>query len=273
MHPKRAARWPGGARCVVSVTVHMDGPAVEVGRQQVPLGMHAAGRYSIRRGVPRTLELFARLGIPATYFMCGYDAERVPGLMREVCAAGHEIAAHGYVHEGWDPGDAEPELLERTHRILSDCTGIAPVGWCSPSGRKSARTLPVLKGLGYFYDASEKDDDLPYLATIDGEVARDFVILPNNTVSLDDVPAYREGQALAAEVLENWLQELAAIAAGAGYVHLTFHPRAGFGSGTPARMAAVARFLEAAQAMDGVRFLTLRQLAERCLAEPEAWRR
>lgn len=251
----------------------MDGPAVEVGRGHVPLGLNSRGRYAIRRGVPRTLDILARHGIPATFFMCGYDAEIAPGLMRDVHAAGHEIAAHGYVHEGWDLGDAEPELLERTHRILSDCVGEAPVGWCSPSGRKSVRTLPTLHALGYRYDASEKDDDLPYLATIAGEVAEDFIILPNNTVSLDDAPAYVQGQALPGEVLENWLQELDALLAGGGYVHLTIHPRAGYGSGTPARAAAFDEFLAEALARPGLLAVTLRDLAGHCLAQPSAWRR
>lgn len=251
----------------------MDGPAVEVGRGQLPLGLHSRGRYAIRRGIPRSLEMLARHGIPATFFMCGYDAEIAPALMREVHAAGHEIAAHGYLHEGWDLGAAEPELLERTHNILADCVGEAPVGWCSPSGRKSALTLPVLRRLGYRYDASEKDDDLPYLARIGGEVAEDFIILPNNTVSLDDAPSYVQGQALAAEVLEEWLAELDAIMEGSGYLHLTVHPRAGYGSGTPARAAVVDRFLAEALSRPGVRAMTLRDLADHCLSDPAAWRR
>ncbi|WP_201451788.1 polysaccharide deacetylase family protein [Rhodovarius lipocyclicus] len=265
--------WPDGARCVISVTVHMDGPALEVGRKQVPLGIHSRGRYSIKRGIPRHLDILARHGVPATFFMCGYDAEIAPDLMRQVHAAGHEIGAHGYVHEGWDLGDAEPELLERTHKILSDCVGEAPVGWCSPSGRKSALTLPTLRRLGYIYDASEKDDDTPYLATVGGAVSEEMIVLPNNTVSLDDVPAYREGQALAAEVLENWIQELHAIHAGAGYLHLTYHPRSGFGSGIPARAAVVDAFLAEAKRLPGVRFLTLKDLARHCLAQPQEWRR
>lgn len=265
-------RWPGGARCVICVTVHMDGPAVEAGRGENHLGIHSRGRYAARRGVPRSLDILARHGVPATFFMCGYDAELYPALMRDVHAAGHEVAAHGYQHEGWDPGEAEVGLLERTHAILADCVGEAPVGWCSPSGRKSQRTLPALHRLGYCYDTSEKDEDLPYLATIGGQVARDFVILPNNTVSLDDAPLYVTGQATAAEVLDNWLSELEAIAAGDGYLHLIMHPRAGYGSGTPARMASFDRFLGAAKAMPGCAFVTCRDLARHCLATPDAWR-
>ena len=270
--PAAEPRWPQGARCVVCVTVHMDGPAVEAGKGLNHLGIHSRGRYAARRGVPRSLEVLARHGITASYFMCGYDAELYPALMREVHAAGHEIAAHGYRHEGHELGEEEVGLLEKTHAILADCLGEAPVGWCSPSGRKSHRTLPTLRRLGYIYDASEKDEDLPYLATIGGTVTEDFIILPNNTVSLDDAPLYVQGQATAAEVRDNWLQELAAIAAGDGYVQLIMHPRAGYGSGTPARMAAFEAFLVAAKQTPGVVFMTMRELAWHCLANPTRWR-
>jgi len=267
-----ASRFPGGARCVVCVTVHMDGPAVEAGRGQNALGIHSRGRYAACRGVPRSLEILARHGIKATYFMCGYDAELYPELMREVRDAGHEIAAHGYQHEGHALGDEEPALLEKTHDILSNCLGKPPIGWCSPSGRKSHLTLPTLRRLGYRYDASEKDDDLPYLATIDGNIVDDFIILPNNTVSLDDAPLYVQGQATAAEVLANWIEELHTIANGDGYIHFTVHPRAGYGSGTPARSAAYDGFLREAKAIPGLHFATLSELADHCLATPDLWR-
>jgi peptidoglycan/xylan/chitin deacetylase (PgdA/CDA1 family) len=263
--------WPDGASAVLCVTVHMDGPAVEAGRGVAPLGMRSGGRYAARRGIARYLDLLARQGVKATFFMCGYDAELYPALMRQVHDAGHEIAAHGYQHEGWDLGETEPALLERTHRILSDCVGEAPVGWCSPSGRKSAATLPTLRRLGYCYDASEKDDDRPYLAEIDGGAAKDFIILPNNTVSLDDWPMYREGQALPSEVLANWLAELDALIASEGYVHLTVHPRSDYGSGTPARAAMVERFIAEALQRPGLRVVTLAALAVHCLAEPSRW--
>lgn len=249
----------------------MDGPAVEAGRNQNHLGIHSRGRYAARRGVPRYLDMLARHGIKATFFMCGYDAELYPEIMREVLRQGHEIAAHGYQHESYGLGEREPELLEKTHSILADCTGVAPVGWCSPSGRKSELTLPTLKRLGYFYDASEKDEDLPYLATIGGRRVDDFVILPNNTVSLDDAPLYVQGQATAAEALRNWLEELDAVASGDGYIHFSVHPRAGYGSGTPARAAAVDEFLRSAKSVPGLHFATLRELAEHCLANPSRW--
>lgn len=265
------SRWPGGARTVLCVTVHVDGPSEEAGRGLNALGVNSRGRYAIRRGVPRFLDMLDRLGIPATFFVCGQDVETYPELYRDIHRAGHELAAHGYQHEGWDLGEAEPALLEKTHRIIAETVGEAPAGWCSPSGRKSRLTLPILRRLGYRYDASEKDDDLPYLLPAEAGQP-DFAILPNNTVSLDDHPLFATGRTLASEVLENWIQEFDAIHAGDGYVHLTVHPEAGGGSGVPARAAAVEAFLRHAQARPGVAILTLKALAGHCLADPGAWR-
>ncbi len=255
-------------RAVVCVTVHVDGPAVEVGRKQFPAGPHTAGRYAIRRGVARHLEILARHGMPATFFACGYDVEHYPATFHDILDAGHEIAAHGYLHEAWDLGDDEPALLEKTHRIIQRELGVTPAGWCSPSGRKSHRTLPALRRLGYCYDASEKDQDRPYLPAD----TTDFIMLPNNTVSLDDYPFYFSGHSLAAEAYDNWVQEFEALRAAEGYVHLTVHPKAAGGSGTPARAAALDRFLAYLAAQPDVHVMTLEALAQHCLARPDAWR-
>ncbi|WP_268630555.1 hypothetical protein, partial [Escherichia coli] len=134
----------------------------------------------------------------------------------------------------------EPALLEKTHTLIQRQLGVTPVGWCSPSGRKSHRTLPTLRRLGYCYDASEKDRDRPYLPA---EGDDGFVMLPNNTVSLDDYPFYFTGHSLAAEACDNWIEEFEALRQAEGYIHLTVHPKAAGGSGTPARAAAMDRFL------------------------------
>ncbi len=269
--PDFATRWPNRARVVVAVTIHIDGPSVESGQGFPAVGIYSRGRYSMRRGIHRYLNMLAKHGIPATFFACGYDVEHYPGPHRDILAAGHEIGAHGYQHEAWDLGESEPHLLEKTHRIITEQLGQAPVGWCSPSGRKSALTLPTLRRLGYRYDASEKDLDEPYLVAQSVGAPADFVTLPNNTVSLDDAPVYNMGQALPEEIYQNWIEEFDAIRANEGYLHLTVHPRAANGSGTPARARIVDRFLEHIRGFDDVCFLTLTQLADHCLAHPQQW--
>lgn len=265
--------WPDGARCVVCLTLDFDGPSLEVGRKELPFGARSHGRYSAKCGIPRFLDMFARQRVPMTFFVPGYDAEQHPDTVRMVAESGHEIGAHGYLHEGWDPGDAEPELLERTHRILTELTGRPPLGWRSPSGHKSARTMRTLQQLGYIYDSSDKDFDLPYLARYDGREHDDLVVLPNNTSSLDDFPFYRVSYTAPSEILEHWKQEFTAIHGEGGYFNLTLHPRVGYGSGSPARVGIVERLIEFVRGHDGVRFIGLLELAQWCRARPDAWRR
>lgn len=269
----RKHRWPDGAQCVVCLTLDFDGPSLEVGRGQLPFGARSHGRYSAKCGIPRFLRLAERERVPFTFFVPGYDAEQHPDIVRLAAFSGFEIAAHGYLHEGQDPGEAEPELLERAHRILTDLTGAPPRGWRSPSGHKSMRTVRKLRELGYIYDSSDKDFDLPYLPRYDGREETDRIILPNNTSSLDDFPFYRVSYSPPSEVLRHWMQEFDAIYAEGGYYNLTLHPRVGYGSGSPARVEVVEKLIRYIKQHENVRFVGMLELANWCLARPDDWRR
>ncbi|HLI52354.1 MAG TPA: polysaccharide deacetylase family protein, partial [Thermomicrobiaceae bacterium] len=187
-------RWPGNAQCIVLVTVDTDGTGNEVGKGLDPAGVNSIGGYSARRGIPRLLEVFNRQRIPATFFVGGYDAETDPDVVRRIVSDGHEVAAHGYLHESWDVSlDEEDRLLRRTHEILTNITGTRPLGWRSPGGQKTSRTLAVLRELGYLYDSSDKDFDAPYPAVVGGRPVPDMVEIPNITSTLDDAYMYRIG--------------------------------------------------------------------------------
>ncbi len=270
--------WPGEARCVVSFTVDFDGTGNEVGRKQDPVGVHSAGAYSARQGIPRMLRIFDHHQIPSTFFIPGYDAEQNPDTVRDILAAGHEVAAHGYVHESWDISEDEEEaLLRKSHAILSDLMGKPPVGWRSPGGQKSTRTLAVLRELGYIYDSSDKDYDWPYPAIVSNERSAEMIELPNNTSSLDDAPLYVGAALTPLEMLELWKAEFDYIYNHTGYFLLTYHPRSGFGSGTPARARVIDRLLEHIKGFPGVRFVKMDELARWCLQsehgfmESETW--
>jgi len=257
-----AHRWPIGARCVVAMSVDFDGHGNEVGLGHDPVGIRSAGGYSARRGVPRMLDLFERHAIPATFFVPGYDAEQHPDVVRRIVAAGHEVAAHGYKHERNPvPPDEEEALLRQSHEILSDLIGTPPLGWRSPGGNKSSRTLVVLRELGYIYDSSDKDYDAPYPAVVGGEPTREMIELPNNTSTLDDFPLWVEGAATTPEVLALWQAEFDALYHDTGFFMLTYHPRAGFGSGTPARARVVDRLLAYIKSFPDVHFTRLGDLA------------
>jgi polysaccharide deacetylase family protein (PEP-CTERM system associated) len=76
----------------------------------------------------RLLDLFARRSARATFFFLGWIAERLPDLVRDVHAAGHEIGSHGYDHRllpdlGREGFAAD---LARTGDVLAGITGQRP---------------------------------------------------------------------------------------------------------------------------------------------------
>jgi peptidoglycan/xylan/chitin deacetylase (PgdA/CDA1 family) len=256
--------WPDGARCVVALTIDFDGTANETGFGQDPVGIRSAGGYSARRGIPRILDLLAAHGLPATFFVPGFDAETNPDLVRRIHAAGHEIGTHGYLHERTaPPPDEEEALLRKSQTILTDLTGTPPRGWRSPGGQKSDRTMAMMRVLGYRFDSSDKDHDLPYLL-LDAPDHR-VVELPNNTSSLDDHPFYVEMAGTPADVLETWKGEFETLYWDTGYFMFTCHPRAGFGSGLPSRVRVLDHLIRFMQGFPDVHFARMTELADWCL--------
>jgi len=108
----------------------------------------------------RLLDLFDEHGAKATFFCLGWIAERVPGLVEEILARGHELASHGYDHK------LLPELghegfrldLQKTNRILQSISGGLPVESfraCTWSvGPETPWAFPTLVEEGFRYDSS-----------------------------------------------------------------------------------------------------------------------
>jgi len=51
---------------------------------------------------PALIAILARHQVPATFFMCGKNVERLPDIARAVAAAGHEIGNHSDSHPRFD---------------------------------------------------------------------------------------------------------------------------------------------------------------------------
>ncbi|MEO8748387.1 MAG: XrtA system polysaccharide deacetylase [Rhodanobacter sp.] len=107
----------------------------------------------------RVLELFARRSVHATFFILGWVAERFPSLVRDIGAAGHEIASHGFGHERvttLSHGEFR-ESITRTKSLLEDLSGTAVVGYRAPSYSIGPGTLwahEELHRAGYRYSSS-----------------------------------------------------------------------------------------------------------------------
>ena len=107
----------------------------------------------------RCLEILQSCGVRATFFVLTKVAERFPGLIRDVHAAGHEIASHGHGHElltRLSPDRFEVDVRTSID-ILTDIVGERPLGYRAPAFSIVASTRwagPILSKLGFDYDSS-----------------------------------------------------------------------------------------------------------------------
>jgi len=105
------------------------------------------------------LAMFAEAGVRATFFTLGWVAQRCPGLIRRIAAAGHEVASHGWDHARVFTLDRAQfaEDLARARGVLEDLSGSAVIGYRAPSFSIDARTPwahEVLAEAGYRYSSS-----------------------------------------------------------------------------------------------------------------------
>jgi peptidoglycan-N-acetylglucosamine deacetylase len=260
MNKDERLQWPDRATCVVNLTVNFDAESVdlhEVEKENL-YGRFSYGRYGMRAGVWRVLDVLRAHDLKATFFVPALDAENNPAQLEAVMAAGHEIAARGYALEDHSrlAGD-ERAMLEKAHAALTRLSGRAPVGWRAPHGLLSPATLGHLAELGYAYDSSFQDDDLPYVMRV--ESGREIVELPTFQM-LDDSTLYSPRHTHD-RVLKTWKEEFDAIYGEGLYVSLVLHVRGDSGSGRAARTRVVDEFLTHVRRQPGVRFMQCSELA------------
>lgn len=108
----------------------------------------------------RVLRLLETHQVRATFFVLGWVAEREPELVREIAAAGHEIATHGYGHQLIYRQTPEEfaEDVRRSIQAIGDALPDAKIlGYRAPSFSitlQSLWALDILAGLGIRYDSS-----------------------------------------------------------------------------------------------------------------------
>ena len=125
----------------------------------VPRDMWGRLESRVMRGVALVLDLLARHCTSATFFVLGWVADQHPHVVREIMAAGHEIASHGWDHRRVTEQTpaAFRSSVRRARRVLEDLSGTPVVGFRAPSfsilpGCEWA--LDILLEEGYRYDSS-----------------------------------------------------------------------------------------------------------------------
>jgi len=264
-------RWPDGVRAAACFTFDLDAESpilFEHPETAAQLDVMTHQAYGPRTAVPRLLRLLDRQAIRATFFVPGYTAERWPDAVRSIRDAGHEIAHHGYLHEGSraaDPATEERRLL-RGLEALEAVAGVRPVGYRAPNWETSFALPAILARHGFRYDSGLMDADHPYrLAVSPDPGAPTIVELPAHW-ALDDWEAYNYLPGITgsgviaspADVVARWTLELDALVAEGGLFMLTNHP---FVSGRASRAAALEGLIARARATEGLWLATCAEVA------------
>jgi polysaccharide deacetylase family protein (PEP-CTERM system associated) len=123
------------------------------------LGPHHEVTGRVVENTLRCLQILRWHNVRATFFVLGKVALKYPDLIREVHAAGHEIASHGHGHElltTLTPRQFEDDV-RRSVDILGGLVGERPLGYRAPgfSIVESTRWAgPILAELGFKYSSS-----------------------------------------------------------------------------------------------------------------------
>ena len=113
----------------------------------------------VQLNTEKLLELLAKNGVQATFFILGWVAERYPSLVHQIASAGHEVASHGYAHEliTSQTPVVFREDIRKAKAILKSILSKPVLGYRAPSFSITKDTMwatQVLVEEGYIYDSS-----------------------------------------------------------------------------------------------------------------------
>ena len=244
------AVWPAGARCAASFSFDVDGESAAIAADPATARSMTAmshQAYGPLVGVTRILEMLDHHRVRSTFFVPGATADRYPGVVRDIAAAGHEIAHHGYHHVTPTTlsRPEQAEQLDRGSEALERLTGQRPIGYRAPMWDLSWDMPELLVERGFTYDSSLMDGDAPYALASTG-MTPDSTLLIEIPIqwALDDweqycyLPGVTElGPIQTPEhAIALWRSELEGMRRFGGCWVLTNHP---FLSGRPGRAAAL----------------------------------
>jgi peptidoglycan/xylan/chitin deacetylase (PgdA/CDA1 family) len=260
-------RWPDGKQCAAVLSFDFDAESGfyfrEPEKAKRSLGDLEERRFGPRVGVDRILRMMDRLKIRASFYIPGWTVEHHPAPSKRIRDAGHEIGAHGNMHEAVSFLDQEQEekIMRDQLAILKEGLGVVPRGYRSPSWDVNTWTPGILKRHGFLYDTSLMGNDIPY--EIDSEEGP-IIELPIQWL-LDDAPLFRHvygaTNAIAdpGRVLQMWSQEFAGMHAENGAFILTCHP---FVSGRASRIQLMEDLVAYMRKFRGVWFTTCDEIAK-----------
>jgi peptidoglycan/xylan/chitin deacetylase (PgdA/CDA1 family) len=274
-YPRRW-RWPNGQKLAMSVGLAFEAfehhsqfstTTSAEARSKVNHFSLSYADYGWKAGVWRFLELLDRYGLKANMSTNGLAAERHPNVVAAVAKAGHELNGHGWVNDHTacdDDEESERAEIKRCTKVITEASGVRPVGWTGPGSTGSKNTLSILKAEGYIWNGDDASDDLPFLRDTD---RGPMVIMPRTNLPHNDLTMWlapRNPPSILWEGFRNTFDTLYAEGeAGAPkWMEITLHCHIG---GRPTLQPIIRQCFEYAKQHSDVWFARRRDIAEYCL--------
>jgi peptidoglycan/xylan/chitin deacetylase (PgdA/CDA1 family) len=224
-------------------------------------GVLSQGAYGPRVALPLIVDILRRHEVRATFFVPGRVADRYPDRVRELLAAGHEVAHHGNSHRAPAELTGPEELDELVRgRLALERLGADVAGYRAPSWDISDRTLDLLVSQGFRYSSNLMDTITPYT-----HPGGELVELPVHWI-LDDAAhfwfspgSWTKSMASAADVAAIWAEESTGIVELGGLVNYTFHPQI---IGRPGRLRLLESVVAAAADDESIWVATAAEVAD-----------
>jgi peptidoglycan-N-acetylglucosamine deacetylase len=249
------------------------------------------GVFASEVGNIRLLRLFKKYDLKTTFFIPGHSIESFPDQVKMIVDEGHEIGAHGYLHENpvaMTPTQEEAVLVKCID-LIEKYSGKKPRGYVAPWWEMSAVTAELLLQNGFRYDHSQAYHDfLPFYARVGDSWTKidyskqaadwmhplqrgkevDLVEIGANWY-VDDLPPMMfikkspnsHGFVNPRHLEEMWRDEFDWVYREMDYAvfPITIHPDV---SGRPQVLLMLERLIGHINAHDGVRWVTMEEMAE-----------
>lgn len=249
------------------------------------------GVFASEVGNIRLLNLFRKYKLKTSFFIPGHSIESFPDVVKRIAAEGHEIGAHGYTHENpiaMTPTQEEA-ILVKSIELIEKFSGKKPRGYVAPWWEMSNSTAALLLKYGFRYDHSQGYRDFqPFYARVgDSWTVIDYSkraqewmrpMVNGKEIDLveiganwcvDDLPPMlfmkkvpnSHGFVNPRDIEQMWRDQFDWVYREMDYgvFPMTIHPDV---SGRPHVILMLERLIEHINRHDGVRWLTLEEMAE-----------
>ena len=249
------------------------------------------GVFASEVGNVRLLNLFRKYKLKTSFFIPGHSIESFPDVVKRIADEGHEIGAHGYTHENpiaMTPTQEEA-ILVKSIGLIEKISGKKPRGYVAPWWEMSNSTAALLLKYGFRYDHSQGYRDFqPFYARVgDSWTVIDYSksaeewmrpMVHGKEIDLveiganwcvDDLPPMlfmkkvpnSHGFVNPRDIEQMWRDQFDWVYREMDYgvFPMTIHPDV---SGRPHVILMLERLIEHINQHDGVRWLTLEEMAE-----------